>query len=426
MKQHFRLIVILTALIAIIFLVGNVLLLNLILTPKRIIETVSIDYGIGDPQFRRTMGAILQQPITDGNQIDVLRDGREIYPAIVAAIDGAAHSITLETYKFWGERSAGKIASALAAAAKRGVTVHALPDFIGSLDADSKKFREMEEAGVEVIRWRPPTLSQLPRFNHRTHRKLLIVDGKEGFIGGANIADDQLPEEENAYRDYHFRVRGPVVANMQATFLETWSGASGKFLGGEKYFPELTVQGDLPAQVVNSSPREGRHRMRKMFLYGIAAAEEQITAGTAFFYPDQDFLDALAAAANRGVRVRLIVPGSSGGFNFFRHASINRWRPLLEAGIEIYEYEPGIYHAKLMSIDDQWVSIGSANLDNRSFRINDDANLNVYHEGFARAIRELIEDDLQYTKRCDMTCWKQRPLHHRLYGRIFMLIGSHL
>ena len=427
MKRHIRLIAIITAVIAIAFLVGNIALFNMLPKPMRMEKPVKIDYGISDPQFLRTMGSILHHPITEGNQIDLLRDGEAIYAAMLEAVDGAKHSITFETYEFWGKKSAGKFADALADAARRGVEVHALLDFVGSVRADKDKFKRMEEAGVEVIRWRRPSWYQLSRFNHRTHRKLLVVDGRKAFIGGANIADNWLPDENNnAYRDNHFFVQGPVVANMQAAFMETWLDARGKKLGGDRYFPELTAKGDLRAQVVKSSPREGRHRMRVMFLYAIAAAQEQITAGTAYFFPDKGFLDALKEAADRGVKVRILMPGESINHGFLRHASINRWQPILEAGVEIYEYETDMYHSKLMSIDNQWASIGSVNLDNRSFRINDEANLNVYDEDFARFIRELIEEDMVKARRYDLERWKQCPWYHRLYGQIVMIIGPHL
>ncbi|AKJ94913.1 phospholipase [Thioalkalivibrio versutus] len=413
-------------LIALIFALGNVVLFNALPKPDRLKEPLALEYGTSSEQFRRDMGLLLQQPIVSGNRIDLLQDGEAIYAAKIEAIENAEHSVTFEVYEYWGEQAA-IFSEVLARAAERGVRVHAMLDFLGSRDADPEMFERMEEAGVELVRWREPSWYQLSRFNHRTHRKLLVVDGHTGFIGGANVADPWVDgDDRDGYRDNHFRIQGPVVGNLQAVFLETWLDATGRMPTGEAYFPELSDMGDRDAQMVNSAPREGRHRVRLMFLHAIAAAEEHITIGTAYFYPDPRFLEVLEEAADRGVRIRVLVPGDSMNFGFFRHASVNRWRPMLESGVELYEYHPRMYHSKLMAIDDRWASIGSANLHNRSFRLNDEANLNIWDEGFAREIRELIEVDKADAERLTIEDWENRPLRRRLAGWITHLIGPYL
>jgi cardiolipin synthase A/B len=427
MTRRGRWIAIATIAVALTFLIGNIMLFNALPKPKRVTIPVSIDFDVADPRFRRSMDHLLKQPVRSGNHIDLLRDGEAIYDAMIDAIDAAEHSVTFETYEFWGPESAGRFADALSSAARRGVAVHAIIDFIGSRQADPDKFDRLAAAGVRLVRWREPRWYQLSRFNHRTHRKLLITDGHTGFIGGANIADNWLPgDDRQPYRDNHFRITGPVVGSMQAAFIETWLDASGYLLVGDPYFPELAATGRIDAQVVNSAPREGRHRVRKMLLYAIAAASDSITASTAYFYPDADFLDALTAAAERGVDVRILVPGNSIDQGYLRHASVNRWRPMLEAGVRIHEYQPRMYHSKLISIDDHWASIGSTNLDNRSFRINDEANVNVYDTEFARRIRELIEEDMAESEPYDLARWLERPWHKRLIGWASMTIGAHL
>ncbi|SEP08830.1 phospholipase D-like domain-containing protein [Aquisalimonas asiatica] len=427
MKRRNRYVIAVIAVVTVALVIGNIVLFNALPKPKRLQQPVEVDYGVSDPQFQRTMGVLMQTPIVDGNRIALLEDGEAIYAGMLEAIDDAEHSITFETYEFWGEEAAGAFASALSEAAERGVAVHALLDFIGSAAADPDKLEQMKDAGVELIRWREPSWYELARFNHRTHRKLLITDGTTGFTGGANVADNWLPDDDGeAYRDNHFRLEGPVVGNLQAAFMENWLDASGTLPLGEAYFPELDDAGELPMQVVNSAPREGYHRIRKMLLYAIAAAEEQITIGTAYFYPDPDFLGALTDASDRGVTVRILVPGDSIDKGFVRHASVNRWEPMLEAGVEIYEYQPSMYHSKLLSIDDQWASIGSTNLDNRSFRINDETNVNVYDTAFARDIRHLVEEDLDDAERYDLERWQDRPWHKRLAGWLTMTIGGHL
>ncbi|MCK8515132.1 phospholipase D-like domain-containing protein [Methylonatrum kenyense] len=397
-------------------------------TPKamRLEQPLSLDYGPDDPRFARTVQAAMQQAVVPGNRIEMLQNGDEIYPAMLSAIDDAEYSITFEKYEFWGEESGARFAEALAEAARRGVRVHVLLDFIGSTAADQEALDRMQEAGVELIRWRAPSWYQAARFNHRTHRKLMIVDGNLGFTGGANIGDDWLgTPETGGKRDNHFRLRGPVVGQLQAAFAENWLNASGRMLEGDSYYPPLDAEGELAMQVVDSAPREGRHRVRMLFLYAIAAARERIDMGTAYFYPDTDFLAALADAADRGVRVRILVPGDSIDKGFVRHASVNQWRDLLEAGVEIHEYGKTMYHSKLVAVDDAWASIGSTNLDNRSFRINDEVNVNVFDADFARSIRETIDADKLDSELYDLERWENRPWHKRIAGWISMTLGSH-
>ncbi len=427
MRLNWRKSVIGLAALAGIILLLNVVFFNAMPKPKRVIEPIQIEHGVSDPAFVRSASALLGSPVLEGNQVEVLRNGPDIYAAKIAAIESAERSVSLETYEFWGEEAAGAMTDALVAAAERGVKVRALPDYIGSVPASGEKFERLNEAGVDVIRWRQPSWYDFSRFNHRTHRKLLIVDGTTGFIGGANIADNWLPDDDgDAYRDNHFRVTGPVVASLQAAFMETWLDARGELLAGDAWFPELEPTGEIRAQVIDSAPREGRHRVRMMFLHALAAAEHQVTASTAYFYPDQGFIDALRDAAERGVTVRIMVPGDSIDQGYLRHASVNRWGPMLDAGVELYKYQPSMYHSKLMSIDDAWASIGSANLDNRSFRINSEANLTFYDEAFAVVIRELIEEDLADARHYSLEEWQDRTWRKRVFGIFGMLIGIYL
>ncbi|WP_304640137.1 phospholipase D-like domain-containing protein [Pseudomonas sp.] len=416
----------LLALIAVALLVGNIIAFNALPLPKRMSDGLELEYGVRDPQFRQTLQVLLHNPIVPGNSAELLTDGEEIFSAMIEEISRAEHTVTFETYEFFGERAAGALAEALARAASRGVEVRALIDFIGSTRADQSKFELMEDAGVKVERYRAPVWYKLDRINYRTHRKILVVDGQVGFIGGANIADPWLPSEDGpGYRDHHFRLRGPIVAGLQATFAENWLNASGVLLEGARFFPVLEPHGDLQMQVLKSAPQEGRKRVRGTLLYALAAAQRDFTASTAYFYPDVAFLEALKLAVDRGVRVRILMPGGSMDKGFVRHASINRWREILEAGVELYEYQPSMYHAKLISVDDYWGSFGSANLDNRSFRINDEANVAVWDESFAIFLRELVESDLEQAERFTLDDWENRPLNKRLVGWVAGLLGAH-
>jgi len=411
---------------AVALIIGNIIAFNALPVPKRMSDGLELDYGVRDPQFRQTLKGLLHNPIVPGNDAEVLTDGEAIFAAMVEAIDEAEHSVTFETYEFFGERAAGALAEALSRAAGRGVEVRALVDFIGSTRASQSKFDLMEEAGVKLERYRAPKWYKLDSINYRTHRKILVVDGRVGFIGGANIADPWLADGDGpGYRDHHFRLRGPIVAGLQGTFAENWLNASGVLLEGDRFFPSLEPEGELSMQVVKSAPHEGRKRVRGTLLYALAAAQEEFTASTAYFYPDVAFLEALKLAVDRGVRVRILMPGGSMDKGFVRHASINRWRDILEAGVELYEYQPSMYHAKLISVDDYWSTFGSTNLDNRSFRINDEANVAVWGEPFAVFIRELVEQDLQQAERFTLQDWEDRPMNKRLLGWVAGLFGAH-
>jgi len=423
--------IILTTIVAVLAatatLVLVVLAINASPKPMRIAEPIDFSHTIDSDAFRQVQRVVLGSHAIPGNRIELFENGEEIYPAMLAAIEAAEKTVTFETYEYWGEEVGGDFAEALAAAAERGVRVHAIFDFIGSTQAGREKFERMEEAGVEVIRWREPSWYQMARFNHRTHRKLLIVDGNVGFTGGANIADAwKGSPETGGYRDNHYRIDGPAVAHLQGSFLENWLNATSRLLYTEDYFPELAPVGDLEIKVVNSSPREGTHRIRAMMLLAFAAAGDHIRIATPYFYPDNMVLDALLDARERGVEVTLMLAGEELDKGWVRQASMNRWGKLLEAGVKIHEYEPSMYHAKLYIVDDLWVSVGSANLDNRSFRINDETNIVVMDRDFATMMVDQFERDLEDSVAYDLDTWKDRPRLRRLKGWLTMTFGPHL
>lgn len=289
---------------------GTALLANAIPKPMRVAESISVDPGLDTESFRNFESLLLNSPATSGNRIELLENGEEIFPAMLEAIDNAEVSVTFETFEYWGEEIGGAFADALARAAGRGVAVHAVFDYIGSTGADTEHFDRMIEAGVEKVRWRKPSWYQLARFNHRTHRKLLVVDGRLGFTGGANIADAWAGNPASGgYRDNHYRLEGPVVGQLQAAFLKNWLNATNRLLVGDAYFPDLEPAGTTNMRVVNSSPREGTHRIRLMLLLAFAAAENHIRIATPYFYPDDMVMESLLAARNRGVEMDLLLAG---------------------------------------------------------------------------------------------------------------------
>jgi cardiolipin synthase len=264
--------------------------------------------------------------------------------------------------------------------------------------------------------------------NNRTHRKLLVVDGRVGFTGGVGIADEWAGDarDKSEWRDTHFRVEGPAVAQLQAAFMENWIEITGRVLHGEAYFPPLGPAGPHVAQFFVSSPGGGGESMQLMYLLSIAAASERLLISASYFVPDEVEVRALADAARRGVRVQIIVPGPDIDSEIVRRASRSTWGELLRAGVEIHEYQPTMYHCKVMIVDGLWVSVGSTNFDARSFAVNDEANLNVLDAGFAREQERIFAADLERSRRITLEQWRSRPWTEKLWEHAMGLLGSQL
>lgn len=404
------------------------LALNFMPSEKQIETQLTHQYGVHDPQFRRSMGVLLGPPIIEGNRVDALLNGDQIFPAMLTAIRGAQKSITFETYIYWSESIGKEFSDALAERARAGVKVHVMLDFVGSMKMDDAAMQEMRAAGVQVQRYHKPTWWKLARLNNRTHRKLLIVDGLVGFTGGVGIADQWRgnAQDEKHWRDTHFRIEGPVVGQMQAVFTDNWTKATGMVLDGPLYFPPLQARGSMPAQMFSSSPTGGSASMHLMYLLAITAARQSIDLSASYFVPDELAIRALAAAARRGVRVRIITPGTKIDAEVVRQASRERWGALLEAGVQIAEYQPTMYHVKALIVDSLMVSVGSTNFDNRSFSINDEANLNVLDADFARAQEAVFENDWRRARPMTLAAWRARPWMEKLGSEIFSLFGAQL
>jgi cardiolipin synthase A/B len=292
------------------------------------------------------------------------------------------------------------------------VKVHVLLDWVGSIKVDNRLVDTMRDAGVEVHRFHPLRWYNLGRINNRTHRKLLIVDGCIGFTGGVGIATPWTgdAQDEDHWRDSHYRVEGPVVAQMQSVMLSNWSKTTGYILHGPDYFPELEERGDQCAQMFHSSPSGGSESMQLMYLIAIMAAVKTIDIASAYFVPDDMARLALVAALRRGVRVRVITPGREIDTQTVRHASRALWGELLEAGLEMHVYQPTMFHCKTVIVDGLLASVGSTNFDPRSFHLNDEANLNVYDPEFAAHLTRVFEDDLRRCTPYTLEQWRARPL----------------
>ncbi len=385
-------------------------------------------YGTDDPQFQRTMGVLLGPTIVPGNRVQTFNNGDEIFPAMLAAIRGAQQSVTFETYIYWSGQIGEDFAEALSERSRAGVRVHVLLDWVGSLKIEQALLDSMREAGVEIERYHPLRWYHLARMNNRTHRKLLVVDGRIGFTGGIGIAEKWTghAQDPDHWRDIHYRAEGPVVAQMQAVFLDNWMKVRGEVLHGDTYFPSLASAGHSPAQMFSSSPSGGGESMRLMYLLSITAAQQAIHLSASYFVPDTLTIRTLVEARKRGVEVHVIVPGAYIDSEIVRRASRAKWGELLEAGVEIYEYQPTMFHCKVMVVDTLLVSVGSTNFDNRSFSLNDEANLNVYDSDFANEQVTVFESDRARAHRVTVEEWRNRPWKEKLREHVSALLSTQL
>ena len=412
----------------VLLLVGLLLWANLGSNEKKIERRLERLYSLEDPRFTQELGALLGPALVDGNRLRALLNGDQIFPPMLAAIRAAKQTITFETYIYWSGDIGREFVEALSERARAGVKVHVLLDWVGSAKMDKPLLDALKAAGVQVERYHPPSWTGLGKLNDRTHRKILVVDGRVGFTCGVGIAPAWTGQAQDPdhWRDSHFEVEGPVVAQMQAVFIDNWIKTSGEVLHGPGYFPLLPPAGPARAQMFSSSPTGGAESMALMYQLAITAASRTIDLSAAYFVPDELSLKALVEAQKRGVKLRIVVPGEHIDSDAVRSASRAKWGPLLEAGAVIAEYRPTMYHCKVMIVDGLLVSVGSTNFDNRSFRLNDEATLNIVDADFARQQTATFEADLAKARPVSFAEWTDRPLKERLSERLASLIGSQL
>ena len=407
---------------------GVLLAANLSLGDKKIDTSVASLYGVGDPQFVRAMNVMLGPALVPGNRTRALVDGDEIFPEMLEAIRGARKSITFEMYIYWKGSVGEQFTAALEERARSGVKVHVIIDALGSQKIEKTVLGRLKDAGARVELYNPVRWDTIARMNNRTRRKIMVIDGAVGFTGGAGIGDEWSGDAQDAehWRDTHFRLEGPAVAQMQAAFMENWIEVTGEVLHGPEYFPELRPVGGELAQFVVSSPGGGGESAQLLYLMSIAAAQRSIQLSAAYFVPDDNEVRQLVEARERGVRVQIIVPGPATDSAAVRRASRSTWGELLRAGVEIYEYQPTFYHVKVMTVDGLWVTVGSTNFDTRSFSTNDEANLNVYDRAFAAEGERIFERDLGRSRRITLEEWEARPLREKLLEHAAGLLSSQL
>jgi cardiolipin synthase A/B len=383
---------------------------------------------MGERAFRGTLVAYTGAAIVGGNRAQLLLNGAEIFPAKLAAIRAARKTITYAQYVFEEGPPAADAAQALAERCRAGVRVHVLLDAVGALLMPVEYRQWMTEAGCEVADYRPLRPWTIDRVNHRNHRRIMVVDGKVGFTGGSGTSGKWSGDgkEEGHWRDTDIMVEGPVVEQLQGAFVENWLEATGVALGGADYFPRpIGPKGGVDAQVVRSSPAGGSVAMYTMFLLAMASAQHSIYITNPYFVPDDKMIETLAQAARRGVRVVLLLPGAI-DHNIVRQASRGQLGRLLESGVQIYEYRAALLHAKTMVIDSIWSTVGSTNLDRRSFELNEELNLVVYNADIASRLEQVFETDLAQSRQVTYQAWRNRTLISRVLEVLALPIRDQL
>jgi cardiolipin synthase len=376
--------------------------------------------ALDSEEFLCLLEAVTDAKANRRSRVEVLTNGAVYYEAELAAIRAAQRSVNLEAYIFQKGEVAGKFVEALTERARNGVEVRLTLDAVGSFASWDSYFGELRAAGGQVAWYNGFKWYGLPRINNRTHRELIVVDGRVGFVGGSGIADHWLTGKKNnpPWRDTMFHVEGDAVSSIQATFVENWLEASGEILAGDDFFsfPEKD-EGDLTALVVNSSPSMGRStRARILYQTLLATAQDRLHITTPYFLPDRSVrAEMVRAVRERGVEVKIIVPGRHSDHLLTRRSSRRLFGDLLKAGARIYEYEPAMIHAKTMMVDGLWSIVGSSNFDNRSFGLNDEINLAARDETLAARLEEDFARDLAESREVTYDEWRRRSVFERAH-----------
>jgi cardiolipin synthase len=365
---------------------------------------------VDSSEFLNTVSGASGVPFIDGNRVELLNNGDRFYPRMLEAIRGAQATITIEAYIYWAGQVGLEFARALAERAKAGVSVTILLDAVGSSNIGPDILRELEAGGCQVAWYNPLSLRTIGRFNNRTHRKSLIVDGAVAFTGGAGIADHWRGDARGPgeWRDMQIRIEGPAVAPLQSGFAHNWKKTTGELISGDAYYPSLEEGGRLAVQTMLSSPETGGSNVSTMYYLSIVCARRSIYIANPYFIPDPVAIETLLDAKRRGVDVRVMVSGIRNDAWVARQNSVRLFGRLLEAGVEILEYNQTMLHHKTMVVDGVWCTVGTANFDNRSFAHNEESNICVMDRGLAQELERTFLADAVGCRSVTLKRWRRR------------------
>jgi cardiolipin synthase len=369
---------------------------------------------------RRILEGVIGVPATEGNRIDVLRNGDEIFPAMLEAIDEAEHTVDLLTFVYWKGEIGEEFARRLAKRAKAGVRVRLLLDGWGSRTIDTSMLDLMDEAGVRIRWFRPLRRLHPGQFNHRTHRKVMIADEDVAFTGGVGIADEWGGDarDEHEWRDTHFRIHGAAVDGLRSAFLDNWAETDAELFDESDRFPDQPKPGDAVVQCVRGASETGWSDVATLFRTLLQCAEERIRITTAYFVPDDELTERLCATAERGVQVEILLPGPHIDKRVVQIVSESSFARLLEAGIAIWCYQPTMLHAKVMTVDGVVANVGSANVNARSAALDEEINIVAIDEPLVRVLDAHFDEDLQRSERLEPGRWAERSLRQRTIERV--------
>lgn len=375
-----------------------------------------------------SIAGLTGSPILPGNRVEILQNGDGFFPALLRDIAAARETIHIETYVWWEGEICERVAEALAGRAREGVEVRLLLDAVGSNKGDEELFKRMEDAGVKLARFHSFRLDDLGLFNNRTHRKLAIFDGRVAHVFGHGFAEEWTGrgQDEKHWRDTGVRLEGPIVGAVQSVFSENWLEETAEPIVGERYFPPLQPVGTVRAQMTASSPQGGVSRLELLFKLAIATAQKELLVQNPYFIPDGEVVGLLEKAVRRGVNVRIMLPGAVTDSSVVRHAGHRRYEELLRHGVKIYEYRPTLNHQKVLIVDRLWSHVGSANFDDRSLDINDEASVGLIDPDVAEQLRAAFSDDLKKCTEVTLAEWQERSAWHRLIDRVSYLINEQL
>ncbi len=392
--------------------------MSLLSQPKEVHYLLPHAFSVDEPTFLPSAHALADPVTVPGNRVQLLRNGDQIFPAMLTAIRNARATINMESYIFWSGKVGTEFREALIERSRHGVEVRVLLDAIGSKSKlESTDIDAMRHGGVNLDLYHPLRAWMLNRLNNRTHRRILVVDGRIGFTGGAGIADEWLgnADAKEHWRETHVQVEGPVVAQLQAAFLDNWSEVRGEALVGPAFYPPLETLGTARCQVIPSTSRAPSSAAKLMYAVAISAAKERILLSNSYFLPDPETSKVLTDAARRGVDVRVLVPGKVNDVPATKAGGRSSFGTLLEGGVKIFEFQPTMFHPKTLVVDGLFSTVGSTNFDNRSFRLNDEINLTIYDAAVGRQMEALFREDLKRSRPYTYQDYQSRSWKDRVF-----------
>lgn len=367
--------------------------------------------------------------IMDGNKAEILQNGDEFFPALFDSIARAKVSIHFETYVWWTGGICNEVAEAFAKRAREGVEVRITVDALGATKMTKPLRKLMTDAGCKLVRYHPIRLIDIGQLNKRTHRKVAVFDGLEAYVFGHGISRlwTGHGQDKDHWRDTGVRLHGPIVNAVQSIFAQHWIEETGEVLVGEKYFPALEPAGDLKMHVLSGAPLGGVSDLELMFKMSIASAQKEIVIQNPYFIPDDETVELLKRAVKRGVKIKIMVPGKVTDSPIVSHAGHRHFSDMLHSGVRIFCFERTLIHQKIMIIDGIWSHVGSTNLDDRSFDINEEAGVGIIDEGIAKQLQAAFDDDLKDCTELQAESWDHEyTFWHRTVDRLCYLLAGQL